>query len=77
LRWRRRDARSYLESREGRFMQFREPGRTGVNVSAVRLGAMRFGDQTPEADAELGGSAVRLEMDKRVNATLAHPDPSL
>jgi hypothetical protein len=39
---------------------------------------MRFGDQTPEADAELGGSAaVRLEMDKRVNAILAHPDPSL
>ena len=32
-------------------MQFRELGRTGVKVSAVCLGTMTFGDQTPEADA--------------------------
>lgn len=32
-------------------MQFRELGRTGVKVSAVCLGTMTFGDQTPETDA--------------------------
>jgi aryl-alcohol dehydrogenase-like predicted oxidoreductase len=32
-------------------MQLRELGRTGVNVSAVCLGTMTFGDQTPQADA--------------------------
>jgi aryl-alcohol dehydrogenase-like predicted oxidoreductase len=32
-------------------MQVRELGRTGVKVSAVCLGTMTFGDQTPEADA--------------------------
>ena len=32
-------------------MQFRELGRTGVKVSAVCLGTMTFGDQTPEPDA--------------------------
>lgn len=32
-------------------MQFRKLGRTGVDVSAICLGTMTFGDQTPENDA--------------------------
>lgn len=32
-------------------MQFRKLGRTGVEVSAICLGTMTFGDQTPEDDA--------------------------
>lgn len=45
-------------------MQFRELGRTGVNVSAVCLGTMTFGDQTPEADAF---AQMDLALERGVN----------
>src|SRR5262245_39940065 len=45
-------------------MQFRELGRTGVKVSAVCLGTMTFGDQTPEADAF---AQMDLALERGVN----------
>ncbi len=45
-------------------MQYRELGRTGVKVSAVCLGTMTFGDQTPEADAF---AQMDLALERGVN----------
>ena len=45
-------------------MQFRELGRTGLKVSAVCLGTMTFGDQTPEADAF---AQMDLALERGVN----------
>jgi aryl-alcohol dehydrogenase-like predicted oxidoreductase len=45
-------------------MQFRQLGRTGVKVSAICLGTMTFGDQTPEDDAF---AQMDLALERGVN----------
>ena len=42
---------SIHKMRKGIIMEYRSLGRTGVQVSSLCLGAMNFGDTTPEADA--------------------------
>lgn len=57
-------------------MQYSKPGRTGLDVSRVCLGAMTWGSQKTEAEAEAFDLSWTEELDKAVDAIhMRRPNP--